>query len=399
MNPTIFSRRVALLKKSLSEQSSVIVLRAYAKQQYQGDMEVPFLQEANFLWLTGIDQPNWWVIITPDTEYLVAPSVDMSHQIFNGAVEYDAARTMTGVAKIVTTRQAHLLLRELADRFGHVYTLGKDPYSKYYDFSQNPSQAMLARTLKRCFKSIEDCRPQILALRSIKSSNEVGLIKEAVAVSLDSFRAIHEEMKRVNKEYEIEARLNGDFRRTGADGHAYAPIVAAGLNACTLHYNKNNSELPKNGLVLIDAGARFNGYCADITRTYAIGEPSSREKAVHAAVQKAHFAIIDLIRPGVTFKDYQDGTDTIMKEALRSLGLLNSPADYRKYFPHAISHGLGIDVHESLGGYKEFQPGMVLTVEPGIYIPEEGIGVRIEDDILVTETGNENLSAALSTDL
>jgi len=120
---------------------------------------------------------------------------------------------------------------------------------------------------------------------------------------------------------------------------------------------------------------------------------------VHAAVQKAHFAIIDLIRPGVTFKDYQDGTDTIMKEALRSLGLLNTPADYRKYFPHAISHGLGIDVHESLGGYKEFQPGMVLTVEPGIYIPEEGIGVRIEDDILVTEAGNENLSAALSTDL
>ena len=120
---------------------------------------------------------------------------------------------------------------------------------------------------------------------------------------------------------------------------------------------------------------------------------------MYAAVEKAQQEITALIKPGVALKDYAEQSDVIMKGALRSLGLLNKPDDYRKYFPHAVSHGLGLDVHESLGGYKEFMPGMVLTVEPGIYIPEEEIGVRIEDDILVTEQGNENLSAALPTSL
>jgi len=152
-------------------------------------------------------------------------------------------------------------------------------------------------------------------------------------------------------------------------------------------------------MVLIDAGAKVGGYAADITRTYAIGRPSDREIEVHAAVETAHKAIIDLIKPGFGMKDYHFQSDEIMKKALKSLGLLNAPADYRKYFPHAVSHGLGIDVHDSLGGFETFQPGMVLTVEPGIYIPEEGIGVRIEDDILVTEEGNRNLSAALPTSL
>ena len=147
------------------------------------------------------------------------------------------------------------------------------------------------------------------------------------------------------------------------------------------------------------AGARVGGYAADITRTYAIGTPSQREKDVHAEVEKAHRAIIDLIKPGASIKQYSASVDEIMKQALQNLNLFNTPDDYRRYFPHAVSHGLGIDVHDSLGGFETFLPGMVLTVEPGVYIPEEGIGVRIEDDILVTEDGNRNLSAALPTSL
>lgn len=387
------------LKDALANKSSVIVLRAYRKQQYQGDMEAPFLQEAHFQWLTGIDEPDWWVIVTPESHYLVSPDIDQSHQIFNGGVELDTVRKATGINTIITYREARQLLKNLATRYETVYTLGKDPRAPYYDFSLNPSQAELTRMVKRIFKTVEDCRPQLNALRALKTPQELQDIKNAIQVSIDSFRTVHKSLPTLTKEYEIEAQLNSDFRKTGAQGHAYAPIVAAQKNACTLHYNKNNSPLPSNGLVLIDAGARYGGYSADITRTYAIGTPTARQIAVHAAVQKAHFAIIELIKPGATFNEYQDKSDEIMKEALQSLGLLKKPGDDRKYFPHAISHGLGIDVHESLGGYGEFRPGMVLTVEPGIYIPEEGIGVRIEDDILVTESGNENLSVALSTDL
>ena len=175
--------------------------------------------------------------------------------------------------------------------------------------------------------------------------------------------------------------------------------MASGKNALTLHYSKNNDSLPKNGLVLIDAGARYKGYCTDITGTYAIGASTERQKAVHAAVEKAHHAIIALLGPGKSVKEYHEQVDAIMIDALKSLGLYNKPEDYRKYFPHAISHGLGIDVHDPLGNPTHFQPGMVLTVEPGIYIPEEKIGVRIEDDILITQTGIENLSGDLPTGL
>jgi Xaa-Pro aminopeptidase len=152
---------------------------------------------------------------------------------------------------------------------------------------------------------------------------------------------------------------------------------------------------------VIDIGARINGYAADVTRTYAI-KPSKRQQAVHAAVQNVHQRIIELLKPGLLVADYARTVDEIMKDALQTLGLLDRRDDettYRKYFPHAVSHGLGVDVHDRLGSPRYFEPGMVITVEPGIYIPEEGIGVRIEDDILITETGHDNLTRKLSTDL
>jgi Xaa-Pro aminopeptidase len=175
--------------------------------------------------------------------------------------------------------------------------------------------------------------------------------------------------------------------------------VGAGINACTLHYIANKDKLPTNGMVLIDAGAKVGEYASDITRTYAVGVPSAREKAVHGEVEKAQKAIIDLIKPGLRLEDYQKQSDEIMRTALVNLELIKKPSDFHRYFPHAVSHGLGIDVHDSLGGFETFQPGMVLTVEPGIYITEEKIGVRIEDDILVTEHGNINLSGKLPTSL
>ena len=169
----------------------------------------------------------------------------------------------------------------------------------------------------------------------------------------------------------------------------------------TLHYTKNSDKLAKNRLVLIDIGARVNGYCADITRTYGI-RPTKRQRAVHAAVEAAHHRIIELIQPNLAIAEYMHAVDEIMKDALCELNLLEARSDdttYRRYFPHSVSHGLGVDVHDSLGKPQFLQPGMVLTVEPGIYIAEEGIGVRIEDDILVTETGHLNLTAGLSTSL
>jgi len=230
------------------------------------------------------------------------------------------------------------------------------------------------------------------------------MLEEAIKATADGFTACAHLLATNDEvyEYNLEAELSRSFRQSGQQGHAYEPIVAAAKNACTLHYGQNNAQIQKGEYVLIDAGAQAADYAADVTRTYAYGDVSARAKQVHDAVLKAHLAIIDDIQPGLTFEKYHQLSDGYVKQALMTLGLMKNVDDetsYRRYFPHAVSHGLGIDVHESLGGHGEFKPGMVFTVEPGIYIPEESIGVRIEDDILITETGARNLTSTIPYEL
>lgn len=379
-----------------------LVITAYDELQKSADMAHTFTQEASFLWLTGINEPSWQCVLERGVLTLIAPERDDVHILFDGGLTNEEAMRLSGANAVLSRAEGEAMLKALSGKYPAIYTIGEDPHAEHYSFTENGAQKRLLIQLEALFSEVKDARLLFAQLRALKSEREVDAMRKAIAVSIEGFRSVRERLPESQYEYEIEAELNSVFRKTGAEGHAYEPIVASGTHACTLHYATNNDALPSDGLLLIDAGAKVSGYAADITRTYAIGTPTERQVAVHQAVEKAHFKIIDLIKPGVTLKEYQHDVDEIMKDALESLGLLKSRSDektYRKYFPHAVGHGLGLDVHESLGGYGEFKPGMVLTVEPGVYIPEEGIGVRIEDDILVTETGNENLSASLPTSL
>lgn len=367
--------------------------------QRANDAAFPFAQDAHFFFLTRIDAPGWRVMVVDDRAILIAPEVDATHELFDGSLSQDDARKTSGINEIISRQEFEARLHGLAQKRATVYSLDAHPHEDHFDFHENPARGQLWSELQVVFKEVKDARKALSRLRALKTPAAIDSTEKAVEVTVQALTQLRDDLANYRHEYELEAFLNSEFRRTGAQGHAYDPIVAGGKNACTLHYVRNNDELPKNGLVLLDVGAKVDGYAADITRTYAIGTPTERQVAVHAAVEKAHHAIIELIAPGVSLKHYLDRSDEIMKEALRSLDLLSSEEDYRRYFPHAISHGLGLDVHESLGGHETFQPGMVLTVEPGIYIPEEEIGVRIEDDILVTADGHRNLSAGLSTRL
>ncbi|UTX51575.1 aminopeptidase P N-terminal domain-containing protein [Candidatus Saccharibacteria bacterium TM7i] len=378
----------------------IVVLTAFDLVQQSRDGAGPFLQEANFYWVTGIDEPGWKCIITGDFFYLVSPEKDAVHQVFEGGMDTEEALRTSGADRVLSAEEGDALLKKLSLQHDAVFTLGEDPHAEHYNFTLNPAPRLLHEKLRGIFTRVEDCRLVLSKLRAIKTNEEIGLIRKAIAYTQSAFLSVRSGMANgtFSYEYEIEAQFIYEMRRQGVNGHAYEPIVAGATNALTLHYSQNSQPLPKDGLVLMDVGARVGGYAADITRTYPIGKPSERERAVHAAVEEAHYRIIALIKPGVSLREYQDMSDDIMKDALQGLGLLEDRSDtetYRKYFPHAISHGLGIDVHESLAGYESFRPGMVLTVEPGIYIPDEGIGVRIEDDILVTTEGNENLSRNL----
>lgn len=376
------------------------VVAAFNEMQHSNDGAAPFLQESNFLYLTGIEEPDWMLVVDEASKStLVSPDISDMQRVFDGGMTLEEIQSRSGVDRVVTQVEGKKILKELAGK--PVGVMSADPHESYNTFTLNPAPHQLRADLVSLDCKIDDIRPQLSKIRALKTEQELATMREAINLTCDAFVHVKQSLATLRHEYNLDALFSFQFRNKNAT-HAYEPIVAAGKNACTLHYVQNKAALPTNGLVLIDIGARVDGYAADITRTFAIGTPSAREVAVHAAVETAHYRIIELIKPGVRLQDYSDHVDEIMKDALQEVGLLedrNDTKTYRKYFPHAISHGLGLDVHESLGGYDAFMPGMVLTVEPGIYIPEEGIGVRIEDDILVTDNGNENLSGSLSTAL
>ncbi len=379
----------------------LIVATAYTALQRGNDAAFGFEQEANFWYLTGIEHPDWWVIIdgTTGKTTLVQPTVSDVHQLFDGSLSRDDALEISGAHDVIDRDSALMQLRTFARSRGLVYTPANIQGSREsLGFFANPAQRELRASLRRIFSTVQDCRKELAKLRAIKQPEEIALIRSAIALTTDAFTDVRGKLGEYKHEYEIEADFTRAFRYRGAAGHAYDPIVASGANACTLHYHANSSALHAHSGVLIDIGARLHGYAADVTRTYD-NDPSKRLSEVHAAVQAAHEQVIALIRPGLDVRDYTGAVEGIMSDALDSLDLLTTSEDYSSYFPHSISHGLGIDVHDSLGGPLTFEAGMILTVEPGVYIPEESIGVRIEDDILITETGAENLSRALSTDL
>jgi len=399
MDSSFFAdNRKALLEKLKS--GGLVVMSGYGEMQRTHDSAQPFEQEANFWYLTGVELPGWWLILdgTHGTQWLVAPDLSETQQVFDGGIDEKQIYETSGIKTVLTRDDALRRLRELAKHHSVVYTTEQPRYVREHThFQLNGAQAELKKTLERVFQNVQLCNREIATLRTIKSPSEITAIQKAVDVTVAAFEAMKPTLKTARFEYDLEALLSYEIRRRGASGHAYDPIVASGLNACTLHYGHNGDRLSKKSLVLFDVGARVGGYAADISRTYSLGVPSKRQRAVHDAVKQVQAECIALLAPGLRFEAYETEVEQIMKRALASLKL---PTDrYRDYFPHAIGHGLGVDVHDTVAGYDTMQPGMVLTVEPGIYIRDEGIGVRIEDDILITDESHRNLSANLSTDL
>lgn len=375
------------------------VFTAYDEMQLSGDMAAPFLQESTFFWLTGMTEPGWRLILDSSRRQatLVRPERSQVQLIFDGSMSDQEVTATSGIDDIIAARDFETTLRQLSRHHTVVATLGED---RDHGFVLNPAPLQLKHTLERIFVKVVSCRRQIAELRAIKSAEEIADIRRAIALTSTAFAEAREQLSSYQHEYEVEADMTRLFRRSGA-AHAYEPIVASGSHAVTLHYTANKGKLAANKLLLIDVGARVNGYAADITRTYGL-KPTKRQLEVHRAVVEAQREIIALLGPDTLVAEYIARADEIMKNALIHLGLLKDKDDneqFRRYFPHAVSHGLGIDVHDSLGAPRYFRAGMVLTVEPGVYIAEEGIGVRIEDDILITDKGHEILSRAIPVDL
>ena len=236
--------------------------------------------------------------------------------------------------------------------------------------------------------AIQCITEKISPLRKIKSEWEIMQLQKAIDVTGKGILDIWENAQAGMMEYELEAMLFYRIQRSGLKHWGFAPIIASGINAATLHYEKNDCQIGTNDLVLMDVGASYMNYSADISRTFPIsGVFSERQKDVYSAVLRVQKEIISMIHPGVSLMDLQKRTRELIAQELIELKLITEASEVGKYYMHGVSHFLGMDTHDVGGRTAILEPGNVITVEPGIYIPEERIGVRIEDDVLVTEEG------------
>ena len=399
---TFFTNNRQKLYKSL-QPGSVLVLTAGAEMQHTLDQSYPFTQEPNFWYLTGVSRADWLLIVDVDTqtEYLVAPFVAEVHQIFDGSLSGEDATKVSGIKNVVAKRKGAQILKDLLAQKERAYTVFPADV-RYYGFHPNPAQKTLVRKLKAA-KAVEDIRKMLTRQRAVKQPLEIEALQQAIDITLDGIRAIIGRLPQLKSENEAEAILAYEFRRRGAR-HGFEPIVASGQNATTLHYEDNNAVFAPNDWLLLDVGASIHNYTADITRSMPLGSATERQKALYEALRQAQQDIIALIVPGRPIVEYAEKSERILHAAFASVGLADKAFtrdEIYKVMPHAISHGLGYDPHDPLGLGRDdsLQSGMVLTAEIGIYLPEESFGIRLEDDILVGDTGPRNMSGALSTKL
>lgn len=380
---------------------SIIVLFAGKAVQKTGDQTYPFTPNRNFYYLTGIKEENHILVMSKingvKTSKLYIKDIDLELEKWIGkSIRKEEAIEITAVDEVKFKSQF--------DADIHSIIAMSEEINLYLDLEKMsvnsegkiPHKFASEIVSKYPQVRVNNIYSKIGELRLKKSEEEVEKIRKAIEITKSGIELLMKEAKVGMKEYELEAYFDFNCKVKGATGLAFTTIAAAGKNATTLHYVDNNSELKENDLILFDLGAEYNCYNADISRTFPVnGKFTERQKEVYNSVLKVNEEIIKLIKPGMKYKEVNEkATDLIAEECIK-LGLIDDKKDVRKYYYHSIGHSLGMDTHDIETPHRDitFEPGVIFTVEPGIYIEEEGIGIRIEDDILVTENGVINLSS------
>jgi Xaa-Pro aminopeptidase len=379
-----------------------IVMTANGLLQRGADSTYAFAQDANFWYLTGIDEPDIVLVMDKDKEYLIVPSRSASREAFDGAVANEPLAHRSGIKTVLDDKEGWARLGGRLKKVKHAATLAVlPPYVEQYGMYTNPARAALVAKLQSYNGQLEllDLHQHLTRMRMLKQPEELAAMQAAIDITISTMKEVLRpaRLAKYEYEYEIEADLGRGFRKRGADGHSFEPIVAGGKRACTLHNVANNTALAADELVIVDTGAEVEHYAADITRTISLRKPSRRQRAVHEAVSDVQGFALSLLAPGIVLKDYEQQVQHYMGEKLRELGLIKTinRDTIREFYPHGTSHFIGLNVHDAGEYDRPLEPGVVISCEPGIYIPAEGIGVRIEDDVLITADGNKVLSGKL----
>jgi len=388
--------------------SSVAIFHSNDVMPTNADSTMPFRQNSDLFYLSGIDQEESILVLFPDArdermrQVLFVRETNEAILTWEGyKLTKQQARQVSGVQTVLWTHEFEQVLNILLGEAEHIY-LNTNEHPR----ATIEVETRDARFIKWCqarypLHRYERSAPIMHYLRAVKSEQEIALIKNACTITEKAFRRLLGFIRPGVMEYEIEAELYHEFLRNRSRGPAYQPIIASGANACVLHYVANDQECKDGELVLMDFGAEYANYAADLTRTVPVnGKFTKRQREVYEAVLLVMQAAMQMLVPGNTLDQYHAFVGTVMENELIRLGLLHEadvrnqdPAQplYRKYFMHGTSHHLGLDVHDVGSKFRPFEEGMVFTCEPGIYIPEEGLGVRLENDVLITKKGPQDL--------
>jgi Xaa-Pro aminopeptidase len=390
--------------------NSIAVFHSNDEFPRNGDQAFSFKQNADFFYLTGIDQEQSILILYPDCpnpqykEVLFLRQTNQYIAVWEGhKYTKEEARKTSGIENVQWLDEFDTILHTIINYADNIYinTNENDRYSHSVPYRDLRMFEQLCK--KYPLHHYERSAVILRDLRTIKSEIEVELTQKACAITKDAFVRVLKFMKPGVAEYEIEAEITHEFLRQRATGHAYSPIIASGLNAIVLHYVDNNQVCQDGDVALFDFGAEYANYNADMTRSIPVnGRFTKRQREVYDAVLRVMKGATQLIQAGAILTDYHEEVGKMMTSELIGLKLLDKhdvekqdpkmPA-YKKYFMHGTSHHLGLDVHDFANRYKPFEVGNILTCEPGIYIPKEGLGIRLENDILITKGGNIDLMA------
>ena len=395
---------------------SIAIFQSNDLMPRSGDQFFPFRQNPALFSLCGLDQEETVLVLFPDCvkdgfqELVFIKKTTERIAIYDGQkYTKEEATKVSGIQKVFWLDEMDKVLNELILLSKRIYVNLNE--NDYYHSTVETKNLRFAKQLQERYPAHKYHRsgPILKKMAMIKSKFEVTAIDKACEITEKAFRRVLDFVKPGVMEYEVEAEIIHEFIRNRASGHAYSPIVASGKNSCVLHYVDNNQICKDGDVLLMDFGAEYANYAADMTRVIPVnGQFTDRQKAIYKAVLNVMQEAMHMLVPGTMMEDYHKEVGKIMEKELLQLKLISKtdiknqnpdkPA-YKKYFMHGTSHHIGLDVHDLSSQHVPIQAGMVFTCEPGIYIPEENIGIRLEDNILVTDHGPVNLMASIPVEI
>jgi Xaa-Pro aminopeptidase len=408
-NSSLFIQNRIEFSKRLKAKS-IAIFNANDENLRSGDQNFIFKQNADLFHLSGIDQEQSILVLFPDCpnplykEVLFLRKTNEHIAVWEGhKYTKEEAFKASGIKQIYWLEEFWTVLHSIIHYSENIYLNTNENDRFVYEVPYRDLRFINEMKERYPLHHYERSATIMRELRAVKSEIEVELTKKACQITRDAFVRVLKFTKPGVKEYEIEAEIIHEFIRQGATGHAYNPIIASGPNATILHYNDNNQVCRDGDVILFDFGAEYANYNADMSRSIPVnGRFTKRQKEVYQAVLRVMRAATKMLVAGTIWNEYHEEVGKLMQSELIGLGLLDKhdvakqdPAAplYKKYFMHGTSHHLGIDVHDFASRYKAFEAGNILTCEPGIYIPEEGLGIRLENNILITPNGNIDLMA------